>query len=412
MNTEIEIAAAIREAAAAKTPLELKTGGTRRALGRPVQAAKTLSLAGLKDVTLLGSNGEPTIGGAVAVAASGPRRLRAGAVRDALLGIRYVNGQGEVLRSGGRVMKNVTGYDLPKLMCGAYGTLGAITEIGLKVIPKVEIVKTLAVVGLGDERAVAAMSSALKTPTDVSAAAHLPAAASKELGFSDSVTLLRVEGFETQAAYRITVLREALATFGDLVEIDTNPWPAIRDVMMFAGDDRAIWRLSVKPTDAPGLVAALRDQMDCEAFFDWGGGMIWLACVEGADASEPIVRAALGGVGGHATLMRASDTVRAAVPVFPSSWTLVSFCGGFSCKLISPKPNLPTPIRRAQMIFCGSAFIADFVRRLARPTRCWAMNSIPRAGAFISSNKCWRRVAPPISKPSSMSTDACLASPA
>jgi len=356
MNTEIEIAAAIREAAAAKTPLELKTGGTRRALGRPVQAAKTLSLAGLKDVTLyepgeltlvvqagmtiaalndlldaenqqltfeppdhrvlLGSNGESTIGGAVAVAASGPRRLRAGAVRDALLGIRYVNGQGEVLRSGGRVMKNVTGYDLPKLMCGAYGTLGAITEIGLKVIPKVEIVKTLAVVGLGDERAVAAMSSALKTPTDVSAAAHLPAAASKELGFSDSVTLLRVEGFETQAAYRITVLREALATFGDLVEIDTNPWPAIRDVMMFAGDDRAIWRLSVKPTDAPGLVAALRDQMDCEAFFDWGGGMIWLACVEGADASEPIVRAALGGVGGHATLMRASDTVRAAVPVF------------------------------------------------------------------------------------------------
>ena len=327
-KTEAEIAATIREAAAAKTPIELTAGGTRRALGRPVQAAKSLSLAGLTDVTLyepgeltlvvqagmtisaltdlldgenqqltfeppdhralLGSKGEPTIGGAVAVAASGPRRLRAGAARDALLGVRYVNGQGEILRSGGRVMKNVTGYDLPKLMCGAYGTLGAITEIGMKVIPKLEVVKTLAVEGLDDTAAVAAMSAALMTPTDVSAAAHLPASVAKELGFSGSTTLLRVEGFETQAGYRITVLQEALAAFGDLTEIDSNPWPAIRDVMMFAGDDRAVWRLSVKPSDAPGLVAALSDQMDCEAFYDWGGGLIWLACAEGADANEPI----------------------------------------------------------------------------------------------------------------------------
>jgi len=213
-------------------------------------------------------------------------------------------------------MKNVTGYDLPKLMCGAYGTLGAITEVGLKVIPKVEVVKTLAVAGLNDAQAIAAMSAALKTPTDVSAAAHLPASAAKELGFSDAATLLRVEGFETQAAYRITVLQDALAEFGVLEEINNNPWPAIRDVMMFAGDDRAVWRLSVKPTDAPSLVASLQDRMDCEAFYDWGGGLIWLACAEGADAQEPTVRSALAGIGGHATLMRASDTVRAAVPVF------------------------------------------------------------------------------------------------
>lgn len=356
LDNEEAVAAVIRDAAAAKTPVELTAGGTRRALGRPVQAAQTLSLAGLTKVTLyepgeltlvvqagmtisaltdlldgenqqltfeppdhralLGSKGEPTIGGAVAVAASGPRRLRAGAARDALLGIRYINGDGEVLRSGGRVMKNVTGYDLPKLMCGAYGTLGALTEIGIKVIPKVEIVKTLAIEGLDDDTAVSAMSAALKTPTDVSAAAHLPASVAKELGFSGSTTLLRVEGFETQAGYRVTVLQAALAAFGDLAEIDTNPWPAIRDVMMFAGDDRAVWRLSVKPSDAPALVAALSDQMACEAFYDWGGGLIWLACAEGADANEPTVRAALASIGGHATLMRASDTVRAAIPVF------------------------------------------------------------------------------------------------
>lgn len=354
--SEVEVAAAIRDAAASKTPLELTAGGTRRALGRPVQAGQSLSLTALNKVTLyepgeltlvvqagmtiaalddlldaenqqltfeppdhralLASKGEPTIGGAIAVAASGPRRLRAGAARDAILGVRYVNGQGEVLRSGGRVMKNVTGYDLPKLMCGAYGTLGAITEIGLKVIPKVEVVKTLAVSGLDDAAAIRALSAVLKTPTDVSAAAHLPASVSKELGFSDAATLLRVEGFPTQAAYRIKVLQEAVSEFGALVEVDTNPWPAIRDVMMFAGDDRAVWRLSVKPSDAPGLVAALQEQMDCEAFYDWGGGLIWLACAEGADAQEPIVRGALAGVGGHATLMRASDAVRAAVPVF------------------------------------------------------------------------------------------------
>ena len=356
MNTEAEIAAAIRAAAASKTPVELTAGGTRRALGRPVQAAQTLSLAGLTGVSLyepgeltlvvqagmtiaaldelldgenqqltfeppdhralLGSQGAPTIGGAVAVAASGPRRLRAGAARDALLGIRYINGQGEMLRSGGRVMKNVTGYDLPKLMTGAYGTLGALTEIGMKVIPKVEVVKTLAVFGLDDATAVRALSGALKTPTDVSAAAHLPASVSRELGFSDAATLLRVEGFETQAAYRIRALQEALAGFGEATEIDSNPWPAIRDVMMFAGDDRAVWRLSLKPTDAPDLVARLRDQIECEVFYDWGGGLVWLACAEGVDAQEPTVRAALDGQDGHATLIRASETVRAAVPVF------------------------------------------------------------------------------------------------
>ena len=355
-DSEAGVAAAIRDAVVSKTPLELTAGGTHRALGRPVQAAQTLSLSELTGVTLyepgeltlvvqagitiaalnklldaenqqltfeppdyralLSSKGEPTIGGAIAVAASGPRRLRAGAARDALLGIRYVNGQGEVLRSGGRVMKNVTGYDLPKLMCGAYGTLGAITEIGLKVIPKVEVVRTLAILGLDDAQAVAAMSGALKTPTDVSAAAHLPQSVSKELGFTDAVTLLRVEGFETQAAYRITVLQEALSEFGSVETIESDPWPAIRDVMMFAGDDRAVWRLSVKPTDAPGLVAALQTQIECEAFYDWGGGLIWLACDEGADAQEPIVRDAISNIDGHATLMRASDTVRAAVPVF------------------------------------------------------------------------------------------------
>ena len=356
-DTESGIADIVREAASsAAMPLEIRGGGTRLSLGRPVQAARTLSLASLDGVTLyepgeltlvvqagmtikalddlletenqqltfepadhralLGSTGEPTIGGACAVAASGPRRLRMGAARDAVLGVRYVNGQGEVLRAGGRVMKNVTGYDIPKLMCGAYGTLGVITEVALKVMPKSDVVRTLAIPGLPDGKAIDALSTALAMPCDVSGAAHLPETVSRELGFSDPVTLLRVEGFETQATYRIEKLTDALSHFGPVVATDSDPWVAIRDAMMFAGDDRAVWRISMKATDAPLLVAALRERVEIEAFYDWGGGLVWLACAEARDASAGTIRQLLAGFGGHATLIRASDAVRAAVPVF------------------------------------------------------------------------------------------------
>lgn len=355
-DTEEGVAQAVQDAVIDSTPLEIRGAGTRLGLGRPLQAARTISLKALDGVTLyepgeltlvaqagmtlkalddllegenqqltfeppdhralLGTSGEPTLGGAIAVAASGPRRLRMGAARDAILGLRYVNGEGDILRAGGRVMKNVTGYDVPKLMCGAYGTLGVITEIGLKVMPKSEIVKTVAIAGLSDGKAISALAAALAMPCDVSAAAHLPDTVSRELGFSDAATLLRVEGFETQAAYRIERLIEALAAFGAVAEIHSDPWVAIRDVMMFAGDDRAVWRISMKATDAPLLVASLREQIDVEAFYDWGGGLVWLACEEGRDASAVAIRKTLAGFGGHATLMRASDAVRAAVPVF------------------------------------------------------------------------------------------------
>ncbi len=355
-DTEEGVARIVRDAMAAAAPLEIRGGGTRMGLGRPVQAARTLSLAALDSTVLyepgeltlvaqagmtlkavealldsenqqltfeppdhralLGTGGEPTLGGAISVAASGPRRLRMGAARDALLGMRYVNGQGETLRAGGRVMKNVTGYDVPKLLCGAYGTLGIVTEIGLKVMPKSEIVQTVAIAGLPDGKAIAALAAALAMPCDVSAAAHLPETVSRELGFAHSATLLRVEGFETQATYRIERLTEALAPFGPVERIDSDPWPAIRDAMMFAGDDRAVWRISMKATDAPLLVADLRERIGAEAFYDWGGGLVWLACEEGRDASEGAIRQTLAGFDGHATLMRASDAVRAAVSVF------------------------------------------------------------------------------------------------
>lgn len=373
-DTEDGVAAIIRDAAGTVgTPLEVRGGGTRAGLGRPVQAARTLSLTALDKVTLyepgeltlvaqagmplsaleallsaenqqltfepmdhralLGTSGEPTLGGAIAVGAAGPRRLRMGAARDAVLGVRYVNGQGDILRAGGRVMKNVTGYDIPKLMCGAYGTLGVLTEISLKVMPKSETVRTLAVPGLTDGRAIAAMSKALALPCDISGAAHVPTNISRELGFAEAATLLRVEGFETQAAYRVGVVQDALADFGAVELVEADPWTAIRDAMMFAGDDRAVWRVSMRATDAPLFVAALRERVEVEAFYDWGGGLVWLACEEGRDASAGAVRQALAGFGGHATLIRASDTTRAAIPVFePEAAPIAALSAGLKAQ--------------------------------------------------------------------------------
>lgn len=355
-KTETELGEIVKEAAASATPLEITGGGSRKALGRPVQAAAQVTSAGFGGVSLyepgeltlvvgagmplaeidallegenqqltfeppdyralLGLSGEPTLGGVVATAGSGPRRLRMGACRDALLGVRFISGDGQIHHSGGRVMKNVTGYDLTRLMCGAYGTLGVLTQVGLKVMPRAEIVATLAIHGLSDETAVAALAKALQMPVDVSAAAHLPESVARELGFTAAATLLRVEGFETQANYRMAQLIEELGLHGTVGRIDSDPWPAIRDVMMFAGDARAVWRVSVAPMDGPKLVAALRDVMDVEAFYDWGGGLVWLACAAGDDASAAVIRSALAVFGGHATLMRAPDTIRAAIEVF------------------------------------------------------------------------------------------------
>jgi len=356
-TNEAQAADFIRGARVARQTLTFEGGGTRTGFGRPMQTDGTLSTRLMTGITLhepaelvisaragtpvaeleaaldakgqmlpfepmdhraiYGGLGEPTVGGIVACAASGPRRIQAGAARDLLLGVRLVNGEGEVVKSGGRVMKNVTGLDLVKLNCGAHGTLALITEATFKVLPKVERTVTLVIEGLDDQQAMRAMTAALGSPFSVSGAAHLPAG----VGAGSARTLLRLEHFRDSIDYRAGELTKLLMPFGRAGRIEESGsrdlWRCVRDVTFFAEPyDDAIWRVSVAPTHGPAVVAALRQaQLPFRYFFDWGGGLVWLACAMHDDAGAQAIRAAVGG-DGHATLIRGSEDLRARVDVF------------------------------------------------------------------------------------------------
>lgn len=360
ITSESEVAEAIVQATG---PLAICGGGTRP-IGKPV-AGETLSIVGvsgiemydpgsltivaragtpLAEITaaldaegqrlpfepmdhrgLLGTKGTPTIGGVVAANISGPRRIQSGACRDYLLGVRFVDGQGTVIKNGGRVMKNVTGYDLVKLMAGSHGTLGVLTEVSFKVLPKTDVTAVLLIRGLDDVDAQRAMSKALKSPFEVSGAAHSPKAED-----GDPVTMIRIEGFESSVAYRAGQLQALLAEFGD-INVETDPaktaaiWQGVRDVEPFHGRKGDVWRLSMKPTDGPRIAVQLNpDGHLC----DWGGGLIWALLPEGSDA-----RARLADFSGHATLIRASQATRATLPVFhPEPAPLAAISSGLRQK--------------------------------------------------------------------------------
>jgi len=363
-ETEEEIARIVSEASASGQPIAISGGGTKLGLGRPVQAASALSVAKLTGITnydpselvmaaragtplaeieaalavnnqmltfepmdyrpLLGASGEPTIGGVFAGNVSGPRRISAGAARDNLLGVRFVNGSGEIIKSGGRVMKNVTGLDLVKLLAGSWGTLGVLSEVIFKVLPKPETSLTIGVSGLNDAEAAEAMAAALAMSVEVSGAAHLPeSVVGKVAGGSltgGPATVLRLEGLKPSVEVRSERLVAEMGRRGTVSVIDgqasADLWRDIRDVKPFAGaSTKPVWRVSVAPSAGHQLVAALRLKTGVDAYYDWQGGLVWLQME--ADPEAGLVRQyikALGG--GHATLVRADAATRAAVPVF------------------------------------------------------------------------------------------------
>jgi glycolate oxidase FAD binding subunit len=360
-----DIAAALAEA---RGPLEVVGRGSKRALGRPPpEGLARLDLSTLSGITLyepeelvlaaqagtpivevrqalaaknqelafdppdlsglLGGGDAGTLGGAIACNLSGPRRIKAGAARDHVLGIAGVNGRGESFKSGGRVMKNVTGFDLAKLICGSYGTLAALTDVTVKVLPKPEKIRTVLVFGLAAEAAVAAMRAALASANEVAAAAHLPAdlarlsTAEPVARAGASVTALRIEGPGPSAEHRCRALRGLLDGHGETEELHTRHsetfWREVRDVAFLAADPGTqVWRLSLPPADGARIATTLAERLGGRYLLDWGGGLVWLAHPSRPDAGVDVVRGAIPPQSGHATLIRAEAAIRAHVDVF------------------------------------------------------------------------------------------------
>jgi glycolate oxidase FAD binding subunit len=269
-----------------------------------------------------------TIGGVLAGNLSGSRRPFAGAARDYFLGFHGVNGRGERFKAGGKVVKNVTGYDLPKLMAGSFGTLAALTEVTLKVLPAPETSLSMILPGLDVTAANAAMTLALGSTADPSGAAFLPAAmiaaaGSLVTGIGDqSATIFRLEGAEASVVYRRQVLSDLFK--GDVTVAEERQsvgiWRAINSVSVFANDrSTAIWLISVPPATGADLVNRLQANLPpFDYFLDWGGGRIWLSLSPPADAADAyagVIRAAFH-ERGHATLVRAPDACRVHNHVF------------------------------------------------------------------------------------------------
>jgi glycolate oxidase FAD binding subunit len=360
-----EVEEAVRWALGDGKTLEVMGQGSKRVLGRPSQTDLTLDLSALTGVMLyepaelvlsaragtplaeieklLDDNnqelafepvdygpllgqaaGQGTVGGAIAANLAGPRRVKAGAARDHFLGVTAVTGRGDTIKSGGRVVKNVTGYDLCKLFAGSWGTLGVMTDVTVKVLPKAETEATVIVTGLDDPRACQAMAAAMGSPYDVSGAAHLPdhvASWFDGLPRAEATTALRLEGHAPSVAHRKETLAALLAPFGRVEPLDEQAsralWRCVRTVKPFTGEAaraRPLWRISLPPARGHELAAAITPA--AQMFYDWAGGLVWVAMpfVEEPDAAA--VRGAVARIGGHATLIRAPAAVRAAVEVF------------------------------------------------------------------------------------------------
>ena len=362
-----EVEEAVAWALGEGVTMEIAGHGSKRAIGRLAATDTTLDLSALSGITLYEANelvlsaragtpvaditaalaaenqvlafeppdygpllggdaGRGTIGGLIAGNLSGPRRIKMGALRDHFLGFSAVSGRGETFKSGGRVIKNVTGYDLCKLLAGSWGTLAVMTDVTLKVLPRAETEQTLILRGLDDTSAAKAMAAAMASHSDVSAAAHLPAPAAQLSAAGSleraSITALRLEGVAASMTHRKRLLEAGLAAFGALSALGEDDsralWAQIRDVapLIPHAENAAVWRISTAPLNGCKFAAKVAIGAPGELFYDWAGGLIWLSLPSSADAGAAQIRDALRGLGGHATLIRASDKTRATAEVF------------------------------------------------------------------------------------------------
>lgn len=361
-KTHEQVLDAVQWAYETTTPLDLRGQGTKSGFGCPVSASHVLDLSGLSGISLYepeelvmragagtplsevrealeekgqqlafeppilpflfgNEQSEGTIGGAFSCNLSGPRRMWNGAARDHVLGVNLVTGRGEAVKSGGRVVKNVTGFDISKLITGAYGTLAAITDIAFKVLPKAETERTVLVSGAGCGEAMEAMALALRGPFEITGAAYLPANIAAKMGAAGSIAAWRIEGPSPSVEAKSTALRCLLGAFGKVRFLEGEDgqsfWRDIRDARFFVEPmENHIWRLSIPPAGAAAVVSRLPDELGAEWFIDRAGGIVWVSIPPRPNAGQELVRAAIGPVGGHATLVRASQDVRSRVSVF------------------------------------------------------------------------------------------------
>ena len=367
-----DVEQAVRAAIASDQPLEIIGHGSKRLIGQPMATNALLDLSALNAVTayepnelivtvqagapladvaslidskdqqfafepvntgpLLGTPEIGTIAGMIAAGLAGPRRIKAGGARDHLLGAQAVSGFGDSFKTGGKVVKNVTGYDLCKLLAGSWGTLAVMTEVTLKVMPRPESERTLVLCGLDAIAANRAMTAALGSPFDVSGAAHVPNSAFPselsglgELGTGrEALTLLRLEGITASAAHRADALAKALSAHGPAQMLEDAAsaavWSSIRDVKPFAADGALgawpVWRIVCPPASGGALGERLARDTGGEVIYDWGGGLIWAALPPRPDAGAALVRQHVDAAFGHATLIRAPEQVRRNVDVF------------------------------------------------------------------------------------------------
>ena len=364
---ERDLAHILGEAARGNHPIEIVAGGSKRNAGRPMEVEAEVSLKNIRGINfyepaemvisvraatpvvnveaelakhnqvlafepidlgpMLGEKPQSgTIGGMVATNLSGARRIAGAAVRDHVLGIRGVNGRGEVFKSGGRVMKNVTGYDLCRGLAGSWGTLAALSEVTLRAVPKPEETRTLLLFAQPDEIAIEVLSGALGTPFEVTGAIHIHAPLVAHLGnrllsgAGSAVTALRIEGFSASVEYRIGKLKELFAAYGDMLDLDHAAslalWEELRRLSFLERTSDPVWRLSTPPGIGPRVVAAIATYMPVKVAYDWSGGLIWLEVPSSVDAGSADIRRVIATRGGHATLIRAEPEVRRTVEVF------------------------------------------------------------------------------------------------
>lgn len=340
-----ELCAAVTDAADKGDRLRIEGGGSKNAIGAPVGDCTTLSMRAFSGIVdydppelvltakaatpmaeieralaekrqmlafepfdlgpILGEQaGQSTIGGVIGAGLSGSQRLTHGAVRDHLLGFTAVSGRGELFTAGGKVVKNVTGYDLSKLMCGSWGRLAALTEVTVKVLPRPAVTVTMVARGLDPRSAWAAFAGLLGSHIEIAAAAYAPAGLLDE----KSLAAIRLQGFPPSVDARCA-MAGAMPDIGGFETVREGEgaafWQAMRDLSPLSGD-APLWRIVLPAREAPAFTAALPEGAG-RWMMDWAGGLIWLT----GEVEPDRLRALAARHAGHAMLLRAPASVRA-----------------------------------------------------------------------------------------------------